>query len=460
RLVLLILFILSLSASSLLAADSPPQSSAPDPKLEALRRKVTEAEALYRNFDVRYTVKVEYGTPEQREQLEQGLEVSPPLSQLDLLTEIHAIRQQDYLRIEEESRPLNETDNSWFFQSLMVFNGHETRRKGISSGSRIPKPTVTYSAREGMEPSFHDFEAHLLMWKVSNDSRWPSIDAIPLSRFLAGHSAIISFSPREMMSSDLQGLHKYHVFISDPETLDGLECTKLTILKTNFQETASLGKVILWLAEARNYLPLKIEFFSRDNENRPPDLMSRTTDFREVAPGVWYPSRCESVTYRNRFVRPQAGSNVLSNPDEREVGHRREMTLQEVSLSPAFDRSHFELFVPPQSPRPSRYDTYEEALEKLNRSRALLKEELAQPPTNPDEIRHLADGRRAAGSIRRSESFEQLWDLIPKRYLTHIIVGTIITIWILILCYRYAIRRKKSETPNPSDHSPSRPAPK
>jgi len=460
RLLFLTLLILSLSVSAALAVDPPPQSSAPDPKLEALRQKVAEAEALYRNFDVRYTVKVEYGTPEQREQREQGLEVSLPLSQRDLLTEIHAIRQQDFLRIEEESRPLNEPDNSWFFQSLMVFNGRETLRKGISSGSRLPKPTVTYSAREGMEPSFHDFEAHLLMWKVSNDSRWPSIDAIPLSRFLAGHAAIVSFSPREMMSSDLQGLFKYHVSLSDPETLDGLECTRVDIRKTNFQETASFGKVVLWLADARNYLPLKIEFFSRDNENRPPDLIGRTTGFREIAPGLWYPARCESVAYRNRFVRPQVGPNVVSNPNEREVGHRREMTLQEVSLSPAFDRSHFELFVPPQSPRPSKYDTYEQALEDLNRSRALLKGKLAQPSTNPQEIRHLADGRRAAGSLRRTEIFEQLWDRIPKRYLTHIIVGTIITIWISILCYRYAFRRKKSESPTPSDHSPSRPVPK
>jgi len=139
---------------------------------------------------------------------------------------------------------------------------------------------------------------------------------------------------------------------------------------------------------------------------------------------------------------------------------RREMTLQEVSLSPAFDRSHFELFVPPQTPRQSKYSTYEETREELSRSRALLKEKLAQPPTNPHEIRHLAEGRRAAGSLRRTEIFEQLWDRIPKRYLTHIIVGTIITIWISILCYRYAFRRKKSESPTPSDHSPSRPVPK
>lgn len=448
--------------SPIFADDPPPQSPPPDPKLEALRQKVAEAEALYRNFDVRYTVEVEYGTPEQREQLEKGLKVSNLPFGSDIRKQVHAIRQQEFFRIEEESRSEKHQDYAWRSQSLLIFNGRETLRKSIRIDNRIPESPTHFSVRKGLDPSFYLFEAHLLLWMASKDNAWSSIDAIPLSVFLGGHEAIISYYPRLNIWTDLKEQSTYHVSFSGPEILDGLECSKLTIRKTNFQETVSLGKITFWLAEARNFLPLKIEVFSLYNKEQQPDLIGRTTEFREIAPGVWYPSRCESAAYHKRDRdRSRSNSNPVSIQDEWEVWQRREMTIQEVSLSPAYDRSQFELSVPPQTPRQSGYSTYEEALETINRSRALLKEELAQPPTDPHEITHLAVGRRAAGSIRRFEFFEQLWDLIPKRYLTHIIVGTIITIWIMILCFRYALRRKRSVTsPTPSDHSPTAPVSK
>ena len=48
----------------------------------------------------------------------------------------------------------------------------------------------------------------------------------------------------------------------------------------------------LWLATDRNLIPIKLEDYSR-NEGLPqmPYSISRSDEFREIAPGVWYPFR-------------------------------------------------------------------------------------------------------------------------------------------------------------------------
>ncbi len=295
---------------------------------------------------------------------------------------------------------------------------------------------------QGPDPLLYSGSPHLLMWNLDSGS---DLRFIPLSVLFSGHDAIMNHYPRvaKDLEADLRDHSVYHSVYSGSARLDGIDCEKISIRRLPTLKAKPWSSVVLWLAKSRNYLPVQIQFFSQQSRS---EEICRTKELREIAPGVWYPFQCERFTLQ---------TDKKSEPQKSRISNRMFLVVREVSLAPTHDPNDFELSLPQDAQISPRLLTYSETIEKLEREKietvARLKAEFSKPLTNPAEIRHRAIGDRVAGVDRRSEIVDSLWSHLPKKYLTQIVVGSIISLWILLLFWRYAIKNKVAKHQQQAD---------
>jgi thiol-disulfide isomerase/thioredoxin len=84
------------------------------------------------------------------------------------------------------------------------------------------------------------------------------------------------------------------------EDLDSHPCIKLRGDVTTRAGQPPSSFMALWLATDRNYIPIKLEHYGGNFGLQPmPTGISRSDDFREVAPGLWYPFRSTLLAFNN-----------------------------------------------------------------------------------------------------------------------------------------------------------------
>jgi thiol-disulfide isomerase/thioredoxin len=84
------------------------------------------------------------------------------------------------------------------------------------------------------------------------------------------------------------------------EDLDGHPCIKVRGEVTTGEGQPPSSFFALWLATDRNYVPIKLEHYGGNFGLPPmPGGISRCDDFREIAPGVWYPFRSTLMSFDN-----------------------------------------------------------------------------------------------------------------------------------------------------------------
>ena len=118
------------------------------------------------------------------------------------------------------------------------------------------------------------------------------------------------------------------------ETIDGLDCIKLGIyywfVGTHMDEGAV---TYIWLARERNLIPIKYIDYHPKVRKIHPSLIGYSSDFREIAPGVWFPHRYEINTYDNDYMTEDnkvvKGNNFL-------------ITIVKAELDPDYPRSFFQ----------------------------------------------------------------------------------------------------------------------
>jgi hypothetical protein len=104
--------------------------------------------------------------------------------------------------------------------------------------------------------------------------------------------------------------------------VDGHPCVEIRGDSTGgqFGQGAS---IVLYLATDRNDIPIKLEYYIGHTSLRlSPTSISRCADFREIAPGVWYPFRLTDVGVNSWWLITQ-GWVVLSQ--------RRDTTIESVT---------------------------------------------------------------------------------------------------------------------------------
>src|SRR5262249_25563892 len=80
--------------------------------------------------------------------------------------------------------------------------------------------------------------------------------------------------------------------------IDGHPCVAVRGDFTSERWNQSGGSIVLYLTTDRNHVPIKMESYDDDRRDHlMPSGVYRCDDFREIAPGLWYPFRVNELGY-------------------------------------------------------------------------------------------------------------------------------------------------------------------
>jgi beta-lactamase regulating signal transducer with metallopeptidase domain/thiol-disulfide isomerase/thioredoxin len=135
--------------------------------------------------------------------------------------------------------------------------------------------------------------------------------------------------------------NKYHLRFRycGEEDIDGHPCVKLRGEVTTREGQPPSSLMAFWLATDRNFIPIKLEHYGGNFGLPPmPSGISRCDDFREIAPGVWYPFRSTLLAFDN--WQEMARRRITLN-------WRRVYHVESATLSPKVDTALFRNVVVP-----------------------------------------------------------------------------------------------------------------
>jgi thiol-disulfide isomerase/thioredoxin len=123
------------------------------------------------------------------------------------------------------------------------------------------------------------------------------------------------------------------------EAYDGHPCIKLRGDVTTQEGEPPHSFMAVWLAIDRNYIPIKLEHYGGNFGLQPmPGAIYRCDDFREIAPGIWYPYRATLFSFDN-WQDMARGRITLT--------WHRDYKVESVTLSPKADAELFKNVVVP-----------------------------------------------------------------------------------------------------------------
>lgn len=367
--------------------------------LAELRRKVEQAEKLYQNTDLHYREKFENGTAAERELRKNPATAKSNFARLiDQNLSAHLILQYPWYRVDEQGISQIEGGAELTSKFEMVFDGKMSRsrrtttRVSLSDAPPNPQTHVMYDWDQKRIPQRFTLGPHLVLWNLAD-----LYVVYPLSLILTGDetytglgatsapAAVPAPLPTEPLPPPTQPVlvptppsaqpaprqpdaaKTYWVEYSGQEEVDGYPCEKITI-RNQRQVT------VAWLAENRNSLPVKLEFFQLGLSDQPV-ITARTVKFREDTPGVWYPVECEALHYSKTSSGKKSNSDegVSGDNDSLEQSGRKEFLVDDLNFSPKYAQSQFEgIPIPLTAKKNSFYEpawTMQKTVTKVNENR-------------------------------------------------------------------------------------------
>ncbi len=121
--------------------------------------------------------------------------------------------------------------------------------------------------------------------------------------------------------------------------IDGHPCLAVRGDFTAERPNQSGSSIVLYLATDRNDIPIKMECYSGDRRDHlMPSGVYRCDDFREIAPGLWYPFRVNEL---GLHIETHLGQGWLR------LSWRRDVTIDSVTLAPKVDEVLFRDVIAP-----------------------------------------------------------------------------------------------------------------
>lgn len=413
-----------------------PDPTAGNSHLEEIRQRVAQAEKLYSDFELKFRVNVRHMDSQTPPTATHTASVIPH----DQEEHVHLIRQGIRLRISRTVINRLRGTISGQYDTLTVFNGMETRSKSEfikEQSTQIQRPQCyRYTARETTP---YQSDPHLFLWSLGSinpSSFGPALRFylnVPMSAALGDHQHFIEFHPNRALGSFLGSQYEHRVESLGQEMVDGLSCDKLAIRAVS-PKSGSWTSVLVWLAESRNMLPVRMEPMSAASLRGQRRFIGRTLEFREVRPGIWFPWHCEfTITARSDS----------SSRSERTPSARVDLNMEYIDLSPRYDADFFELDVPTETalfPPPMRYDEIlrkieAEKIERREAARQIVKELDA----NPEYIRHKLIGEKFLVESQKRRFPE--WT--SRKQFQWGVVIALTTIWILGILWKYRTLLRK-----------------
>jgi hypothetical protein len=119
------------------------------------------------------------------------------------------------------------------------------------------------------------------------------------------------------------------------EVWNGLRCHLVHVIASAGGRDG--GRTELWLAEERNYIPARAVDYQYWKSTEEPVGWGEVREWREIAPGVWFPSRIMEEAYWIQHAH---------EPGKPDLNWQKEITLENVVLHPEYQRSFFQFEFP------------------------------------------------------------------------------------------------------------------
>jgi hypothetical protein len=158
--------------------------------------------------------------------------------------------------------------------------------------------------------------------------------AIPLALNLRGYD-------KHPLDVDLTNIHnspdgkpapKFQARFESEDVIDGLKCVKVALIQINKRIGRPKPRILLWLARERNYLPVRAEDVDYAAGKGLPQSIGTAGDFREIAPGAWFPFSSELTVYSRPILEQELRQVPVSKLTTK---------VESASLKPAYDVEFF-----------------------------------------------------------------------------------------------------------------------
>ena len=142
--------------------------------------------------------------------------------------------------------------------------------------------------------------------------------------------------------------YRSRFYYSGEAFVDGHPCIKLrgdVMIDGRDQPTNS---IVLYLATDRNHIPIKLEHYGGNSGRSDlPAGVSRCDEFREIAPGVWFPFQVSELMFDD-FVSCVQGRIIIK--------WRRDYQIESAKLSPNVDDAVFHEVIVPEGTKVLVFD--------------------------------------------------------------------------------------------------------
>lgn len=270
-----------------------------DPLMAMVIDAVQENESRYRNLETTTTLTTEYGANEYV--YTKRVETS------------HVVRQDELIHYRGTTEFQRDNTPPFRFERWSAFDGERTR--SVEAGNSANIHLGRYEASQVYPP--HTW-AMMPLWVN-----------IPLSVYLQGTEAVAAHPKTRRVprpAGTVYEMTKVECEYLGEKMLGDIRCHKIRCQRWS-RLTSAPQTHILWLAPERNYLCVKVEaMYAESLRDR-----SLVEEFREIAPGLWLPSRIKFTTYAPRALpgnSPRADTTQFLN-------------LDNVSVDPAKPTSFF-----------------------------------------------------------------------------------------------------------------------
>ncbi len=151
---------------------------------------------------------------------------------------------------------------------------------------------------------------------------------VPLSVYLRGHDAIAAIAGNKW----LQYLELVITYGGEDE-FEGLKCQKVVVTTVlPGSDDPQLTTSELWLAERRNYLPIRVFLWDLKRSAEIPRVDGFVSELRELKPGIWFPVSAQVTSYE---------PFTLQSEGKQQLGLREEYFVESASLEPQYDLAYF-----------------------------------------------------------------------------------------------------------------------
>tara|TARA_R110002096_G_scaffold195931_5_gene378598 strand:+ start:181 stop:1284 length:1104 start_codon:yes stop_codon:yes gene_type:complete len=276
---------------------------------------VRENESIYADIDVkvseRYTTNPDTVVP----LLDPNMKIS-----MENTAHIWSVGQNGMYRI-EAAREYLHTDGTT----------HSPRRVGMSDGRTtrsLNSGLNVVNKIDGHQYNKSFFLPHMLMLRPMGTG---CRKYVTLSRYLSGSDAL-----RRDKDCRWQSGIELKVSYEGRDEHQGLQCHKLviTLLAGEIPHT----RWTLWLAEHRNYIPVRMLGFTLGVSDSIPDCEGAVSELKELAPGIWCPMESHVTSY---------DPGAIQSESRQVMQWRQEYLVESISLDPSYPLSFFqEMSVP------------------------------------------------------------------------------------------------------------------